>query len=254
MRRRILCALVSLTLVSLCDSPLIAQEWGTLKGQFVLNGPAPKMETITVTADKEICSKTPPSDETWVVDATGGLANVIVYCRSDVNVKPELAATIANTPVRLDNKNCRFEPRVVAVAMGQKLEIHNSDPVGHNAKISPFVATGSSDMIPPGAVITKKYDDRENNAVSVACSIHPWMKAWLFICPNPYFAVSAKDGTFEIKGLPAGNELEFVAWHEGNGNVTKPTVAGKAETWKKGRFKFTIKPGVNDLGLIRITP
>jgi uncharacterized protein YjdB len=38
------------------------------------------------------------------------------------------------------------------------------------------------------------------------------MRAYISVLSNPFFAVSKEDGTFEIKGLPAG-EYEIEAFH-----------------------------------------
>jgi hypothetical protein len=82
----------------------------------------------------------------------------------------------------------------------------------------------------------------------VACTIHPWMSARLLTRPNPYFAVTAPDGSFEIKNVPAGVELEFAVWQEGAGFIGKASVNGKEEKWAKGRFKRTIaKDGTETL-------
>jgi hypothetical protein len=45
--------------------------------------------------------------------------------------------------------------------------------------------------------------------------------------PNPFYAVSADNGTFTITGLPPGN-YTIVAWHEKYGQQEQPiTVAPK---------------------------
>ena len=80
------------------------------------------------------------------------------------------------------------------------------------------------------------------------------MSAVLLVRPDPFFAVSSSDGTFEIKGLPAGKEIEFQAWHERAGFVSTIKLNGKATTWDKGRFKQKLKAGDNDLGDIKIAP
>ena len=50
--------------------------------------------------------------------------------------------------------------------------------------------------------------------VPVKCNQHPWMKAYVGVFKHPFFAVSAADGTFTIKGVPPGT-YTVVAWHEG---------------------------------------
>ena len=42
-------------------------------------------------------------------------------------------------------------------------------------------------------------------------------------------------------------QWEFQAWHEKVGYLATPE-------WPKGRFRFTVKPGSNDLGTIKIAP
>jgi hypothetical protein len=67
---------------------------------------------------------------------------------------------------------------------------------------------------------------REEIAIPVKCNIHPWMRAYIAVFKHPYFAVSDKDGKFEIKNLPPGT-YTIKAWHEKLGTQTqKITVAG----------------------------
>ncbi len=52
------------------------------------------------------------------------------------------------------------------------------------------------------------------------CDVHPWMTAYIGVFDSDYFAVTAADGSFEIKGLPPGS-YELVAWHERFGELKK---------------------------------
>ena len=52
-------------------------------------------------------------------------------------------------------------------------------------------------------------------------------EAQVAVLPNPYFAVTAQDGRFEIPGLPAG-EYTIAIWHETLGTAAQRiTVAAK---------------------------
>ena len=55
--------------------------------------------------------------------------------------------------------------------------------------------------------------------MTVACDIHPWMHGHVMIFDHPFFAVTGPDGSFEIKGVPAGDQ-NVVVWQEGVGYVT----------------------------------
>jgi plastocyanin len=231
----------------------MADEWGTLKGTFVFGGEAAAPSALTVDKDVEVCGKHKLVAEELVVGEGKGVANVVVFVRDkEVKVKPELeAAAKAAKPV-LDNADCRFEPHVVVVQVGQEFVIKNSDTVGHNSNIN-SMKSPSNDLIPAGGQVTKRYMADEAVPAQVTCNIHPWMKGWIVIRDNPYAAVSKADGTFEIADLPA-EEVELQFWHEKAGYIGEMTLGGKQETLKKGRLKKAIKAGDNDMGVIVLDP
>ena len=45
------------------------------------------------------------------------------------------------------------------------------------------------------------------------CDIHQWMTAYVWVQNNDAFAVSDKDGKFEIDNVPVGT-WDVTAWHE----------------------------------------
>jgi hypothetical protein len=257
MKRFIQGGLRGLTLVAVAGvvfsgSTICAAEWGNLKGRFVLDGKAPTPAKIDVTKDQDVCGKHNLADETLVVGEKGGVANVIVWVRTkDVAVHPDYTAK-ANEKVVLDNHNCRFEPHVLVMRNTQKLEVKNTDPVGHNTN------AGLSDkpfnvIIPSGSANEMSIDKAETVPAKVTCNIHPWMIGYLLVRPDPYFAVTDKDGNFEIKNLPAGSELEFQVWQEKKGYLDKAKIGGNDAGWTRGRFKKTLKAGDNDLGEIKVS-
>lgn len=229
-----------------------AADWGTLKGKFVLEGVAPTPAPLKGT-EKDGCDKFKLLEEGIVVGDKNELANVFVYLRTKA---PKVAPSYDDqkgAEVTLDNKNCRFEPHCVIVTTDQKLVVTNSDPFAHNSNITPFKPANKPEnpLIPAGGKFEKTFKSGEALPINVGCNIHPWMSAKLLIRDDPYAAISAKDGTFEIVDLPAGKELEFQIWQEAGGNVASASFdGGKSDT--KGRFKLKIKPGDNDLGEIKV--
>jgi hypothetical protein len=73
------------------------------------------------------------------------------------------------------------------------------------------------------------------------------MRAYVVARHHPYVGFSDAGGTFTIRDLPAGVEIEFQAWHERAGYLS-------IAKWPKGRFKMTLTDGVNDLGEIKVPP
>ncbi|MEM8679012.1 MAG: hypothetical protein AAGF97_06655 [Planctomycetota bacterium] len=241
------------TLVSVfAASTLQAAEWGNLKGTLQFDGAAPSAARLTVNKDTEVCGKEDLYDESMVVGENNGLANAVIYLylgRGDtVDVHPDYEST-ATSLVEMDNKTCRFEPHVAAMRTSQTLLIKNSDPVGHNTKVD-SANQGINPIIPANESVEFQFKDAERRPLPVSCSIHPWMKGWLVVKDDPYFAVTAADGSFEIKNLPVG-EWEFQMWHEKAGYLKSvETAMGKAS--KKGRVKVEIKAGDNDLGEVAV--
>ena len=230
--------------------PARGDEWGTLKGRFVLGGDVTAPAALTVDKDVEVCGKHKLLAEELVVGGDKGIANVVVFVRDKkVKVKPELEAAAKAVKPVLDNLDCRFEPHVLFVQAGQELVIKNSDTVGHNSNIATVKNAPSNNLIPASGQVTAKFTSEEAVPAQVTCNIHPWMKGWLVVRDNPYAAVSKADGSFEIADLPA-EELELQFWHEKAGYIGEMTINAKKETAKKGRLKLPIKAGDNDLGEI----
>lgn len=234
--------------VACCVYSAEAADWGTFKGQFVLKGSVPKAAAIDPNKDQATCGKCKLQDETLVVDEkTKGIKNIVIYVRTkDVPVHPDYQKS-ANEKVKFDNDCCRFEPRILCMRLSQTLVLGNSDPVAHNSNLQPLGDVGVNPLIPAGGEVEHKFNREQRLPVPVSCNIHPWMKGFILPRSNPYAVVSGKDGSFELKNLPAGTELEFQVWQEKAGYlVAKPD-------WTRGRFTLTLKAGeTKDLGKVEV--
>jgi len=221
-------------------------QWGTLRGRFVYDGKAPTPMKFD-TAKEPGCAEHEVVDEQLVVGGDGGLANVVIYVSSkDVKVHPDYATT-ANDTVRLDQKNCRFDPHILPIRRSQTLELHNSDPFSHNLVFSPILDLAINPLLRSGDKFDYHFRRGQKLPVPITDNLHPWMKGYVVVRDNPYVGVSKEDGTFEIVKLPAG-ELEFTLWHEESGWLQ----VGKAD--RKGKWVIKIGDGDNDLGKIVVAP
>src|SRR5262245_52886186 len=99
-------------------------QWGTVEGQFVIDGdvPAPAMlvkKGDAAVKDAAICSAESVPDESLVVNPQNkGVANVFVFLRKADKVHPDLKAS-QDKEVRFDQKNCRFLPNALIVRTDQ---------------------------------------------------------------------------------------------------------------------------------------
>ncbi len=153
-------------------------------------------------------------------------------------------ALVAKTPVvHIDQKNCEFVSFATALLDTQSLLFKSSDPVNHNVHISPFTNPPFNVILAPNGSITKSLV-AERRPISLVCDIHPWMKGWIMVFDHPFFAVTAADGSFEIKGVPIGDQ-NVVVWQAKVGYVNEGLAKG---------MKVSIKPEGTDLGEIKLDP
>ena len=222
--------------------------WTTVKGRFVVNGSVPPAKPIDITKDHEFCGQHSLFNESIVIGKDNGLANVVIFVRTaKIPINKEYDKT-ATAQVIMDNHFCRFDPHVQKVRIGQTLTIHNSDLVAHNSKLDGRNLQGNP-LLASGATADFKIEAPESAPVPISCSIHNWMHGRVVVTSNPYCAISAKDGSFELADLPAG-DLELEIWQESAAALPVKN-AGLEAMGQVGRYKISLEPGkVKDLGNI----
>jgi hypothetical protein len=129
-----------------------------------------------------------------------------------------------------------YDPHVLAVMAGQTLEVKNDDQTTHNIHPTPKDNRDWNQSQPPGATPIEQSFARPEFAIPVKCNVHPWMKSYIFVFKNPYYAVTSKDGKFELKGLPPGT-YTIEAWQEKFGVVDQTVTIGPKES-KDVNFTF----------------
>ncbi len=219
--------------------------WGTLRGTFKFVGTPPAPGKLTVDKDAEVCGKgNGLLDNSLQVGSDGGIANVVIYARAKRvhdSAKP-LAADNDAAPLVFDQKDCMFLTHVLGCQVNQKIDVKNSDPLGHNTKIDPAKGASFNQNLPKNESVAYVPGAEESTPAPVSCSIHPWMRAYVLPRNDKYFAVTKPDGSFEIPNLPAGEELEIQVWHErGAGPSGALVLPNKELKWSnKGRFKVNL--------------
>ncbi len=230
-------------------SGFVKGGWGTLTGRIIFDGVVPETRPLEITRDQEVCGQHSLKDESLMVHSENqGIRYVAVWLdvRETVPVHPDLQKLPEELPL-LDNRNCRFEPRMLAIRTGQPLKFSNSDPVAHNAAVYTRRNQPFSEII-PAEPIQKKFSKPELLPVRVDCSIHAWMKGWILIHDHPYAAVTDENGRFEIRNLPAGT-WKFRFWQEIPGNLIALKQNGAPVPIEKGVWTLDIpETGTIDLG------
>ena len=209
---------------------------GDVKGVVSFDGAAPANVVIKMNADP-VCvkaNKDPQSQETYAV-TDGKLANVFVY------VKDGLGSYVFDAPsetAKIDQHDCRYHPHVFGMRVGQALEIVNSDPTLHNIHALPKGNAEFNTGQPIQGMTTKHTFDKPEVMVPFKCDVHGWMNAYVGVMSHPYYAVTDKDGKFELKSLPPGT-YTIEAWHEKFGTQTASVTLGAKDSKD---ITFTFKP------------
>jgi len=202
-------------------TPIDPATAATVNGTVKFDGAAPKAAKIDMSQDP--ACKGDNTAEAVVVSG-GKLANVFVYVKDGLGSR---TFDVPSAPASIDQKGCQYHPHVLGVMTNQTVEIKNDDQTTHNIHPTPKDNREWNESQPPAAAPIQKSFAREEILLPVKCNQHPWMKMYVSVVKGPFFAVTDKDGKYEIKGLPPGDyTLAFV--HEKLGEQDqKVTVAAK---------------------------
>jgi plastocyanin len=123
---------------------------------------------------------------------------------------------------RMDQRNERFVPHVLAITAGTSVDFPNDDKTYHNvfslSKAKEFnlgrYAVGHSESV--------LFD--QPGIVRVFCEIHSHMSAFILVFAHRYFATTGDDGRYRIDNVPPGT-YTLVVWNEAiRGDAPRKTI------------------------------
>ena len=160
--------------------------------------------------------------------------NIAVY----VDAIPGKKFDAPTEHVVVDQKKMEFIPHVVDILQGTTVDFTNSDPVGHNV-YWPSISgnkklTHNLGTWPKGD--KKSFQFNDLGVAQLLCNVHPEMSGYVVVVATPYFAVTDKDGNYEIKNVPAG-KYTLKTWSEDG----KPTTQSVDVTESGATADLTVK-------------
>lgn len=151
-----------------------------------------------------------------VKDGQGTLvSDAVVYAKPN---KP--VVSLEKKQAVIEQRDKQFVPYVTAIQVGTSVTFPNRDSVRHDVySLSP--AKRFELPLYAGIPAEPVTFDKEG-FVTLGCSIHDWMVAYIAVLPTPYFQVTGKDGRTVLDDLPAG-QYSVEVW--------QPLLKGAPETF-----------------------
>ena len=125
--------------------------------------------------------------------------NILVY----LTKAPPGAADLSKIKFVMDQRNLEFVPHVLPILVGATVDFPNNDKVNHNVFSMSRTKKFNLGSYPAGESKSVVFD--KPGIVELRCDVHAEMAAYILVMKNPYFAVTDKQGHFEI---PDSNILE----------------------------------------------
>ncbi len=219
--------------------PAVAEDNAVIKGKAIFKGDASKYKRKVINTQKDpnckkLLNKKIGSEDVILNKSPVTIRNVMVYVKEGLGDRKFPAKT---EPFVLDQAGCQYKPHVIALMAGQPLRVRNSDPTNHNIHFLPKV-NQQYNFSQPKQDMEKDLKLQVEDTFKVKCDVHPWMGCYIRVFDHPFYAVTGKDGSFEINGLPPGKYV-LEAWHEKFGTQTvtvEVTSGGSSES------NFTFEP------------
>ena len=140
----------------------------------------------------------------------GPLSGAVVY----------LEGVSAGAPlVRMDAElvlaDCAVAPRVQLASVAARANIRAADGAEHVLRLihrEGYRDLGGFTVPATGEPVERRL--RQPGLVHARCESHPGARAWIWITPHPYVALTGADGRYEISNIPGGETYTIRVWHE----------------------------------------
>jgi len=228
----ILVALLSPTVAPAQDKS-VREKHGTIKGVVRFTGTLPPTRQLPTGDGGTI------EQQDLIVESKSKGLRWVIAALEDAPEQPRLKDS--DQPVVIDQKDLVFIPRVIAVPHGRPVRFDNSDNINHSVIISSGVKENEVNTFVTARDPVSKEFAAEKLPLQVGCSLHPSMRAWIYVAPHPWVGVSDEKGAFIIQDVPPG-KYKLVLRHPDSGLLERRDIAvtaGKTTTvdveWKEAK-------------------
>jgi plastocyanin len=119
----------------------------------------------------------------------------------------------------IDQKDLKFIPRVLPVAVGTTVDFPNNDKTFHNVFSNSEAKKFDLGLYPSGQ--SRSVTFYKAGVVKILCNAHPHMEAYIVVKNHRYFSVADSRGNYTLSDVPLG-KYRIEVWHPQFGTRTVP--------------------------------
>jgi plastocyanin len=119
----------------------------------------------------------------------------------------------------IDQKDLKFNPRVLAVVVGTTVDFPNHDKTFHNVFSNSDAKKFDLGLYPSGQSRSVTFD--KAGVVKILCNAHPNMEAYIVVKNHRYFSPADAHGNYTLAGVPLG-KYRLEVWHPDLGTRIVP--------------------------------
>jgi hypothetical protein len=214
-------------------------DGGFLSGSVTLTGkvPSPKGYNLTTLPDPVYCGRISDGRgwrllQPFDVGESGAFRQVVVHIETIARGKAFPPAP----PPRIDASDCRFLPFVSVVQDDHDVIVANMDPAMHDIQAYETSHLGPRVLFNVPLPISAKYPreaglsahfhkhyegtpitqrihmTKGRRVFNMQCGFHAYMESWALVTDHPYYALTDRDGRFQIPDIPPG-PYRITVWH-----------------------------------------
>ncbi len=213
---------------------------GSIYGKITLKGsiPKPRIFSLSLYPFGSFCKKISDGKghvflKDFIVGEDRGLWDVVIAVKDVTKGKPfpliqkEFVATdcmfhpadvAAREQFFVDDfgQMHHEHPNVAILENHQPISVINKDPIVHNIQV--FQNERGNIILNAPLPVSRRprggalHFGRDKRISQLICGMHEFMQSWGFVVDNPYYAMTAKDGTYKIDQLLPGEYIVGI-WH-----------------------------------------
>jgi plastocyanin len=132
-----------------------------------------------------------------------GAIAILVYLKNPPASSKKVQST---KPLTVDQFVETFEPHITIASPGQEIRFTNSDALNHNVRADGSHSRNEFNVVStPARTYTRSFQlEAMGNPIPIACDIHRWMSAWVYIFEHPFATLTDDSGHFTLPPIPAG--------------------------------------------------